>query len=254
MKTIHRAVTLTRSAASALQAAGWSVREGAVHSSGTVDVAAQRRFLRGDLEAVIHLLIIVDSSEGELVFSEGEGMIEHAPIAFSLGDDDPAQRRALAAVLSADLLAHLHATAYPRERSITAPLRVDAPKARTRASFFRSSNGDAPFDRAFAALDGVHDDLMKLAIETIADDLELLSAGDAATAIDPFLRRCDLLHGIIVTDQVMRCNAVRLERSSVVGTEHRWIDVVRSEAFADFADALTRHYTARLSKRRIRAA
>ena len=48
----------------------------------------------------------------------------------------------------------------------------------------------------------------------------------------------------------MRPKSIRLEQSRVIGADYRWIDVVRSNAFADFANALTRHYAARFAKRR----
>jgi len=242
MNTIAR----LRDTSALLRAAGWTVREGAIHSLGTVDLAARRTWSRGQLEAVVHLLIIIDESEGELAFSEEKGKSEHAPLTFSLGDDDPAHRRAL----GHDLFAKVHGLAYAREQSITAPARVDAPPARIHASFFRSTGRREAFSKAFAALDGVHDDLLQHSIETITDDLELLSEKDSIAAIAPFARRCELLHGIVITDQAMHIDSIRLEQTRVVGAEYRWIDIVRSDAFPDFADALTRHYVARFKKRR----
>lgn len=239
-------ITRLRDTSALLRSAGWSVREGATHSLGAVDLAAQRTWTRGEFEAVLHLLIVIDESEGELSFSEERGKSEHAPLTFSLGDDDPAHRRAL----GKELFDQLHALAYPREQSITAAAHVDASPARTRASFFRSTGNSEAFTRAFAALDGVHDDLLQHSMEMIADDLELLSEKDALASIAPFARRCDLLHGIVITDQTMATPSVRLERTRVVGAEYRWIDIVRSDAFPAFADALTRHYTGRFRKRR----
>jgi hypothetical protein len=245
-----RTIALLREVSSTLESLGWSLREGASHSRGSVEIAAQRTWTRGELEAVLHLLIIIDPTEGELSFADDDPTIEDAPIAFSLGDDDPEQRRALAAILDRDRLAWLHATAYPREESITAPARVVAPPARRSAPFVA---GDESLTRAFDALDGVRDDLWKAAIEALAEDLEFLPE-DAPAIIDPFLRRCDLLHAIVVTDRVMPNESVRLSMRRVVGAEHRWMDVVRSMTFADFASALTRHYDARLTKRNFTAA
>lgn len=242
MNTIAR----LRDTSALLRSAGWSVREGATHSLGTVDLAAQRTWSRGDLEAVLHLLIIIDDAEGELAFSEENGQTGHAPLTFSLGDDDPVQRRAL----GSDLFGRLHTLAYIREQSITAPAQVDAPPARARASFFRSTSSSDAFTRAFAALDGVHNDLLQHSLETISDDLELLSEKEAPAALAPFVRRRDLLHAIVITDQTMHAGSIRLEKTRVVGAEYRWIDIVRSDAFSDFAHALTRHYTARFRKRR----
>ena len=245
-----RTNSLLREVSSTLESLGWSLREGASHSRGSVEVAAQRSWSRGELEAVLHLLIVIDPTDDALAFADNDPTIEDAPIALSLGDDDPEQRRALAAILDRDRLAWLHATAYPREESITAPARVVAPPARRSAPF---TGNDESLIRAFDALDGVRDDLWKATIEALAEDLEFLPE-DAPAIIDPFLRRCDLLHAIVVTDRVMPNESVRLETRRVVGAEHRWIDVVRSVAFADFAGALTRHYDARLTKRNFTAA
>jgi hypothetical protein len=246
-----RTIALLREVSSTLESLGWSLREGASHSRGSVEVAAQRSWTREELQAVLHLLIIIDPTEGELAFADDAPTIDDAPIAFSLGDDDPEQRRALATILDRDRLAWLHATAYPREESITAPARVVAQPARRTASF--AAGNDESLARAFDALDGVRDDLWKAAIEALSEDLEYLPE-DAPAIIDPFLRRCDLLHAIVVTDRVMPNESVRLSMRHVVGAEHRWIDVVRSVAFADFASALTRHYDARLTKRNFTAA
>ena len=186
-------------------------------------------------------MIVIDDAEGELAFLEAEGKADHAPLTFSLGDE--------ASMLSRELAAQLHALAYRRGQSITSAAQVEAPKARLRAAW---SSGD--FTRAFAALDGVHNDLLKFSIDTLTDDLELLDADDAEAAIAPFARRRVLLHAIAITNQTMRTKTMRLEQARVVGADYRWIDVVRSDAFADFADALTGHYAARFAKRRFTAA
>jgi len=233
-----RVISILRDARTHMNAAGWSVREGASHSRGTVDLAAQRSWRRGEIEAVLHLLVIIDPSEGELAFLETAGKVPHAPITVSLGDDDPALHQAL----GDELFARVHAIAYPREQSITAPAHVEAPAARTRASF---ATGNESLARAFDALDGVRGDLLNFALEMLADDGE--------PAIEPFIRRCDLLHAIVITDRTMRTKSVRLERSRVVGADYQWIDVVRSNAFADYANALTRHYASRFAKRRFTA-
>jgi hypothetical protein len=232
-----RVIALIREARTVLTAAGWSVREGPAHSGGTVDLAAQRTWRGGELEAVLHLLVTVDPQEGELEFLDIAGKIPHAPITFSLGDDDPALQHAL----GEELFAHVHALAYRREQSITAPVHVDAPPARTRASLAAGS-----FTRAFDALDGVRDDLLTFALEMLADDGE--------PAIDPFIRRRDLLHAIVITGRTMRPKSIRLEQSRVIGADYRWIDVVRSNAFADYANSLTRHYASRFARRRFTAA
>jgi len=241
MRLSMTTIAQLREASSLLRAAGWSVREGATHSRGSVDLAAQRVWTRGEIEAVVHLLIVIDDAEGELAFLQAEGKVDHAPLTFSLGDET--------SMLDRDLAAQLHALAYRREQSITSAAQVDAPKARRRATW---SSGD--FTRAFAALDGVRNDLLKLSIDTLSDDLELLDADDAEAAIAPFARRRDLLHAIAITSQTMRTKTFRLEQARVVGADYRWIDVVSADSFADFTDALTRHYTARFAKRRFTAA
>lgn len=234
-----RVISLIREARSVLTATGWPVREGAAHSLGTVDLAAQRTWRRGDLEAHLHLLVIVDPHEGELELLDTPGKIPHTPFTFSLGDDDPALHQ----LLGEELSARVHAIAYPREQSITAPARVEAPPARMRASFATIGESAA---RAFDALDGVREDLLDFALETLADDGE--------DALDPFIRRCDLLHAVVITDRTMRPKSIRLEQSRVIGADYRWIDVVRSNAFTDYVNSLTRHYTSRFARRRFTAA
>ena len=49
---------------------------------------------------------------------------------------------------------------------------------------------------------------------------------------------------------VWRARAFFPGAEGLIGADYRWIDVVRSNAFADFANALTRHYAARFAKRR----
>lgn len=230
-----RVISSLLEARSALTAAGWQVREGAAHSLGTVDLAAQRTWRRGELEATLHLLVILDPHEGELDFIDTPGKIPHTPLTFSLGDDDPALHQ----LLGDELFARVHAIAYRREQSITAPARVDAPPARTRASF--ATIADAA-TRAFTALDGVREDLVDFALDMLADDGE--------EALDPFIRRCDLLHAIVITGRTMRPKSIRLEQSRVIGADYRWIDVVRSDAFVDYVNALTRHYASRFARRR----
>lgn len=230
-----RVISLIREARSVLTTAGWPVREGAAHSLGTVDLAAQRTWRRGELEAHLHLLVIVDPHEDELELLDTPGKVPHAPLTFSLGDDDPALRQ----LLGEDLAVRVHAIAYPREQSITAPAHVDAPPARIRASFATIGESAA---RAFAALDGVREDLLDFALETLADDGE--------DAIDPFIRRVDLLHAIVITDRTMRPKSIRLEQSRVIGADYRWNDVVRSDAFTEYANSLTRHYASRFARRR----
>ena len=50
---------------------------------------------------------------------------------------------------------------------------------------------------------------MESPIESLSEDLEFLPE-DAPAIIDPFLRRCDLLHAIVVTDRIMPSESVRL--------------------------------------------
>jgi len=230
-----RVISLLREARSILTAAGWPVREGAAHPLGTVDLAAQRTWRRGELEAHVHLLVVLDPNEGELDFIDTPGKIPHTPLTFSLGDDDPALHQ----LLGDELFARVHAIAYRNEQSITAPARVEAPPARTRASFATIDEAAA---RAFTALDGVREDLLDFALDLLADDGE--------DALDPFIRRVDLLHAVVITGRTMRPKSIRLEQSRVIGADYRWIDVVRSDAFTDYANALTRHYASRFARRR----
>src|SRR5437764_13760254 len=90
-----RRLALARDAAAALAAHGWRVTHAARHSGGTADLAADRSWSRGRLTARVRLVIRCDSRDERLVFSSlGSDLADRLPF-YSLGDDDPAQRRAL---------------------------------------------------------------------------------------------------------------------------------------------------------------
>ena len=114
---------------------------------------------RDEIEAVLHLLVIVDPSEGELDFLDIAGKVPHAPITFSLGDDDPSSAPHWPRSSVATCSHRLHATAYPREavdHRTGSRRRAGRPHAA-----HHSSPATNPSPGAFDALDGVRDDLWK---------------------------------------------------------------------------------------------
>jgi hypothetical protein len=245
-------ILLARDAASALAGNGWRVTHAATHSGGTADLAADRTWSRGRLTARVRLIVRCDAREERFVFSSlaAERAADRLPF-YSFGDDDPAQRRALAAVLD-DGIKQLHAAAYPREVALTEPARVDAPPARTLAAATR----DAVLDEAFASIDAVRRDLFQHDLDIVRDDFDIDRDVAAQTAIDA-AHRCDLLIPIVITNAELwslpenkRRDWIRIERSSLVGHERQWIDVVEGAAFARYADALARHLTSAFRKRR----
>src|SRR5438105_4934040 len=125
-----RRPALARDAAAALAANGWRVTHAARYSGGTADIAADRSWSRGRLRARVRVVIRCDSREERLVFSSLEESTDRLPF-YSLGDDDPAQRRALSRLFDGEpspgrppspalrervdddaVVARLHAAAY----------------------------------------------------------------------------------------------------------------------------------------------
>jgi hypothetical protein len=175
------------------------------------------------------------------------------PIPFySLGDDDPAQRRALAAVASAEAIAQLHESAYPRDEARLRGARIDAMRARSRGAAISLPS----LDDAFHAIDAVRSDLLAHDLDIVRDDLDLDRDSGVQTLLGGAMR-CDLLYPIVITDatlwslpDIRRHDWLRVERRSVVGHERRWVDIVNAEDFAPYAQALTRHLNAALRKGR----
>jgi hypothetical protein len=244
---LARRSTLARDAATTLAALGWRVTYSAHHSAGTADLAAERSWSRGRLTARVRLIIRCDARDERLVFPslEGEGF-DRLP-SYSLGDDDPAQRRALAKLLDD---AALHAAAYPRDIAITEPARIDALHARTRAAAIH----DPALDEAFASIDAVRHDLLRHDLDVIADDLDIDRDVAVESAVDA-AHRCELLVPVVITDAELwslpgrrRHPWLRAERASLVGHERQWVDVAQD--FEGYAGALTRHVNAQYRKRR----
>lgn len=97
-------------------------------------------------------------------------------------------------------------------------------------------------DNAFIALAAVSDDLERFNREVLADDLEDAAGTDiTADEVHALHARKDVLHAIVITNQTLPSDTIRLEQSNVVTAGHQWIDVVRADAFPAFAESLTRH-------------
>lgn len=248
-----RRLTLAHQTAAALEAHGWDVAQAVVHSAGTADVAAERIWSRSKLTARVRLIIRCHWRSDPLVFASApQRPGGDRPLSYSFGDDDPAQRRALAELLDAPLIARIHAAAYPREVSVVEPAHVDAPPAADRGTGVL----DSSINMAIVAADAVHVDLLDHDLDVVRDDLDIDRDAGTRAALDA-VYRCELLYPIVVTSaeirslpQQRRHDWLRIERSSLVGSERRWIDVVEAPAFASYADALTRHFNAAYRKRR----
>ena len=243
-----RRPTLARDTATALAANIWRVIHAARYSGGTADIAADRTWSRGRLTARVRLVIRCDSREERLVFSSLGEASDRLPF-YSLGDDDPAQRRALSKLFDDS---ELHAAAYPRETALTEPARIDAPSANARVAAI----ADAALDEAFASIESVRRDLLQHDLDVIGDDLDIDRDFAGQTAVDA-AHRCELIYPIVITDAELwslperrRHDWLRVERASLVGHERQWIDVVETANFASYAGALTRHISAQYRKRR----
>ncbi len=249
---LHRHLPLAHAAATALTAHGWRVTPSAAHSGGTADVAAERRWIRGKLTARVRLIVRCEAANERFALPTLDTAAGDPLPTYSLGDDDPAQRRSLAAVIDAALIEHLHALAYPHEMAVTLPAHIDALAARARAAAPR----DPAVDEAFISVDAVRHDLLQHDLDGLRDDMEI-DADCAATLILDGAHRCELVYPIVLTGAELwsfpamrRCHWMRLERLTLVGHQRQWIDIVEAEAFASYAAALTRHITATYRKRR----
>ena len=247
-----RRLALARDAADALAASGWRMTYAAVHSGGTADLAAERTRTHNKLAARVRLIIHCDSRQQRFVLSSLDAPITDRLPFYSLGDDDPAQRRALAATLDPDLIAQIHAAAYPRAIALTERAQIDAPPARAHVAAI----SDQVLDEAFASADAVRRDLLQHDLDVIRDDADIDRDFAAHGAIDA-AHRCELLYPIVITDAELRSipdkkrhDWLRVERTSLVGHQRQWIDLVHGAAFAHYADALTRHISAAYRKRR----
>ncbi|MEK6376053.1 MAG: hypothetical protein AABO58_25540 [Acidobacteriota bacterium] len=256
MVTAEGTLTLIHDAAAALTANGWRVSLAAVHSGGTADVAADRAWSRGKLSARLRLIVRCDSRPQRLLLSSVDAPATDRLPSYCLADDDPAQRRAIAAVIDPALIDRLHAAAYPHAIAVTEAAHLDALPAHARAAAVR----DAAIDEAFASVDAVRRDLLRHDLDVVRDDLEI-DRDFAAGAVLEAAHRLELLHPMVITDGELwslpdktRRDWIRLERSSLVGRERQWLDLVEGRAFAAYAGALTRHITAAFRKRRFATA
>jgi hypothetical protein len=186
-----RRPTLARDAATALAANGWRITHAARYFGGMADVAADRTWSRGRITARVRLVIRCDSRDQRLAFSSLGDWSDGLPF-YSLGDDDPAQRRALGKLFDDS---QLHAAAYPRQTALTEPARIDAPRAPARVAAI----ADAALDEAFASIDAVRHDLLQHDLDVIADDLDIDRDFAAQAAIDA-AHRCELIYPIVITD------------------------------------------------------
>jgi hypothetical protein len=252
MATAENTLTLAHDAAAALSANGWRTTLAAVHSGGTADVAADRTWSRGKLSARVRLIVRCDSCPQRLLLPAVATRADDRLPSYCLADDDPAQRRALASIIDPALIGHLHAAAYPHAVALTDAARLDALPARARAAAVR---GPA-IDEAFASIDAVRRDLLQHDLDVLRDDLDI-DRDFAAGAVLDAAHRLELLYAIVITDAELwslpdkkRHDWIRLERSSLVGCERQWVDVVEGRAFAAYAEALTRHITASYRRRR----
>jgi hypothetical protein len=241
-----RRLALADHAARVLGAHGWRVTRAAAHSAGIADLAAARTWSRGRLAARVRLVIRCDSRDERLVFASLGDAVDRIPF-YSLGDDDPQQRRALAKLLDDALI---HAAAYPREKAITEPAQIDALRARTRVA----AVADPVLDEAFASVAAVQRDLLQHDLDVISDDMDIDHDMAMHAAVDA-AQRCELIYPIVITDAELwtlpakrRHDWLRVERASVVGQQRQWIDVV--SAFDSFEEALTQHVNATYRKRR----
>jgi len=274
-----RSLVAARGVAARLTSLGWRVRQGAVHSAGVADAAADRTWHRGELAARVQFVLRCHAG-GQLLFSEGD-KVEDALASYWAGDDLPEQRRALAAILetrdldAAAILGELQRTAYPAEEAAIAPARIAAPPAAIHATAFREPRaGFEPFadlaGEAFASLDAIRNDLFAHDCEVLDGDLETL-AGDprgqspavhAQQALAGLARTCELLHAIVVTDaqlsvlsggnRVIAAPAVRLHRLHLVTSDQTWIDIVHADTFDDYAESITRSYERAFAKRKFK--
>jgi hypothetical protein len=250
-----RSLSLARPVAEALRGLDWSAGEAVHFSGGTLDVSAQRRFERGPLGARVRLAVFCDAGEPrELTIAETEAG-DLALASYALGDDDRAQRdaigRALAPFVDSAALTALHASAYPHEQSLVEPCRVPAPPARTHHA---SALAGLDTTTAFAAIDAIRADLLAFDLDVVVDDLSLLAGADeraehARHSLAFRAASCDLIHVVLVTDATMTEASVRLVRTTLAGQAPRWIDVVQSEAFDEYAARITSHYDAQFRRR-----
>lgn len=256
-----RPLTLGGSVSSTLRRLQWVVSDHASFTGGTATVSAQRRYRRASLGASIRLAVFCDAAaaDRELTIAETSARAVK-PASYALGDDDRTQRetigRALAPFVdSAAALAALHAAAYPHERALVEPCHVDAPPARD----FASAIADLDVATAFAAIDAIRGDLLQFDLDVVVDDLSLLDAAEeraehAATSLAFRAASCDLVHVVLVTAAAMPAAFVRLVRSSLVGHETRWIDVVQAEAAEQYFEKVTSHYDAQFRARKFERA
>ena len=252
-----RSLLLGRAVAATLRAEGWTVREGAAHSSGIADAAAEKTWCRKGFQARVRILARCHHAPEGIVFSPSTPRAD----ALHVYGDRPVPDALL-------IDAGLDPASIP-DRIHVAATRMAPPKAQTSASAFREPTGaPEPFrtaaEEAFAAPSAIAAELAAYDADVFTDDLNALSdrTEKADYAIDKLAamgRHTELLHSVLVTDatlwtiadekRIARVPSLRLYRSRVTTTECTWIDVVQAEAFAAYAAATSRHYTTTMARR-----
>jgi hypothetical protein len=222
-----RSLALVRTTANSLRNLGWRVSEGTFFDSGTVDIAAERVWSRDALHARVRLVVNCISDVQQVLFSQ-------LP---EVGIDE---------ILPSHTLS---------ENAIARTATVPAPRSRAHAATFREIGGNsfrACVEATFDSIDAIRATLRNHDLAVIADDLE---DGAEASELEA-VHTVDLLHPIIATDATLRTlsvsltpkKSVRLIQSAIAGGEHRWIDVVQSDAIEEFAATAMKHYETRYKK------
>ena len=245
---------------------------------------------RTELGAALHLLVECKSMRGnQLLFAPrtdpdfGDRCYYFWPGL----DDDPLRERIRALLAEAQMPApavervmiKLEQLAYPRGKALIFDLVADAPAAPQRATAYRESRGaearELRDDEAsvlwraiqtvFGAVTGIAQSLLEGTMQQLRDDLTIASRwGDdmseyALEVLDGVISTVVLFHPVVVTDarlftlegeEPVEIPWCRVDQERIATYEHRWIDVVNSAAFDEYAEAVTKWYTRAMQKKK----
>ncbi|HEX3580769.1 MAG TPA: hypothetical protein VH087_03335 [Thermoanaerobaculia bacterium] len=168
------------------------------------------------------------------------------------------------------VLRRFEAMAYPRGRAVVYPLLVNAPRAPIRASAIGEAEHDEEEKslirkamlQLFSALQGTVATIRQESLTQLHDDLQQREKVDhldyALEQIQSAATSVYLFHPIVVVDtklvtvdhdgELAVVEWARVERARMASNDRRWLDVVSSEHFQEYAAQLTKWYSRSLGR------
>ena len=242
-----------------------------------IDVTASRSWRRDRKSGlhVAHLHLVIECKgihKEALLLAKMMDRAEEADRLYHhwLGLDDDDLRNAIGTVAqdagfdAVKLLRRFESLAYPQGRAVVYPLLVNAPPAPIRASAIREAEREAEESlirkatlQLYSAVQGTVTSVRDASLRQLHDDLQQRESVDrldyALARVQSAATSVYLFHPIVVVDtklvtvdhegELAIVEWGRIERGRVASYERRWLDVVSSEHFEEYAKQLTAWYS-----------